>query len=91
MLEKSPGQQLTHVWDTASESDREQLIRGFARLESSLATIQFPGYGELFLRHAQPPSRKEDPNRTIAVDDDYCVGPLYHGSWPGRFATDPEE
>ncbi|KAJ5811266.1 hypothetical protein N7474_007567 [Penicillium riverlandense] len=83
VLEKSPGQQLTHVWDTVSESDRMQLIRGFAQLESSLATIQFPGYGALFLRHALPPSLKEDPNRTIAVDDDYCLGPLYHGSWPG--------
>ncbi|CAL5873045.1 uncharacterized protein PFLUO_LOCUS7314 [Penicillium psychrofluorescens] len=91
VLEKSPGQQLTHVWDTVSESDRVQLIRGFAQLESSLATIQFPGYGALFLRHALPPSLKEDPNRTIAVDDDYCLGPLYHGSWPGGFAADPEE
>jgi hypothetical protein len=91
VLEKSSGQQLTRVWDTVSESDRVQLIRGFAQMESSLATIQFPGYGALFLRHALPPSLKEDPSRTIAVDDDYCLGPLYHGSWPGGFAADPEE
>lgn len=91
VLESSSGKQLAEVWDRVQESERVQLIRAFAQLESGLAKIQLPGYGALFLRRALPTALREHPDRTIAVDDTYCLGPLYHGSWPGGFAADPEE
>lgn len=90
VAEESGGQQLTQVWDTMKESDRVKLIRGFAQLASKLADIDFPGYGSLYLRDGLPPALQK-PGRTINVDDTYCLGPAYHGSWPGGFAADPDE
>lgn len=90
ILEKSGGQQLTEVWDTLEEPDRVKLIRSFAQLASKLADIRFPGYGALYLRDSLPPALRA-PGRTIDVDEEYCIGPIYHGSWPGGFAADPEE
>ncbi|KAJ5102422.1 hypothetical protein NUU61_004644 [Penicillium alfredii] len=89
--EKCAGQQLTGVWDQVNESDRVKLIRDFAQLESSLASIELPGYGALFLRDQLPASLEQHPRPLIEVDDTYCLGPIYHGSWPGGFAADPEE
>jgi hypothetical protein len=90
VLEPSVGQQLTKVWDHLAEHDRVKLIRNFASLESKLAANKFPGYGALYLRNALPPALKQ-PGRTIDVDDTYCLGPMYHGSWPGGFAADPDD
>ncbi|RHZ44170.1 phosphotransferase family protein [Aspergillus thermomutatus] len=89
VLEPSVGQQLTKVWDHLAEHDRVKLIRNFAFLESKLAANKFPGYGALYLRNALPPALKH-PTRTIDVDETYCLGPMYHGSWPGGFAADPD-
>ncbi|EAW06824.1 phosphotransferase family protein [Aspergillus clavatus NRRL 1] len=89
LLEPCEGQQLTKVWENLAEHDRVKLIRNFAFLESKLAANEFPGYGALYLRNALPPPLKQ-PGRTIAVDETYCLGPMYHGSWPGGFAADPE-
>ncbi|KAI9930737.1 hypothetical protein ASPWEDRAFT_471884 [Aspergillus wentii DTO 134E9] len=90
ILDKSPGIQLTKVWDTLSEPDRVKLIREFAQLESKLASIEFPAYGALYMRDALPNALR-CPGRTIDVDDKYVIGPLYHGAWPGGFAADPED
>ncbi|OJJ45089.1 hypothetical protein ASPZODRAFT_676262 [Penicilliopsis zonata CBS 506.65] len=90
VLEKSHGTQLTALWDDLKEQDRVQLIRAFARLESQLTGIKFPAYGSLFMRDRLAPPLHE-PGRTIDVDERYCLGPMYHGSWPGGYAANPEE
>lgn len=90
VLEQSGGRQLTEVWDRVKESDRVKLIRSFAQLESPLAKIEFPGYGALYLRDSLP-AALEKSGRTIDVDETYCLGPVYHGSWPGGYAANPEE
>lgn len=74
-----------------TESERVKLICRFAQMESDLANIEFPGYGALYLRHALPTSLSKHPERLIEVDDTYCLGPLYHGAWPGGFAAYPED
>lgn len=91
VLEKCAGQQLTEVWEKISESDRVKLIRSFAKLESELAQIQYPGYGALYLRHELPAALVGKPSRLIDVDETYCLGPMYHGAWPGGFAANPEQ
>lgn len=90
IYEKSGGQQLTEVWENVKESDRVKLIRSFAKLASKLANIDFPGYGSLYLRDGLPSALRQS-GRTIDVDETYCLGPVYHGTWPGGFAADPEE
>lgn len=74
-----------------SEPDRVKLICSFAQMESHLANIEFRGYGALYLRHELPASLRRHPERLIKVDDTYCLGPMYHGAWPGGFAAYPEE
>lgn len=91
VLEKSEGQQLTKGWDTMSEFERVKLICSFAQMESHMANIEFPGYGALYLRHELPASLRGHPDRVIEVDDTYCLGPMFHGAWPGGFAAYPEE
>lgn len=66
------------------------LVRKFAELESNLAAVAFPGYGSLYFRNALPAALQESKHRVIDVDETYCLGPMYHGSWPGGFAADPE-
>lgn len=90
MLEKSSGRQLSEVWDDLKESEQSDLIRNFAELESKLATVDFPGYGALYLRDGLPHALPNG-HRTIQVDDTYCLGPMYHDSWPGGYAADPEQ
>lgn len=90
ILERIGGKQLTEVWENLQEPDRLQLIRNFAQLESKLAEIEFPAYGALYLRDHLPPRLKE-PGRTIDVDERYCLGPVYHGSWPGGYGANPED
>ncbi|KAM0091445.1 hypothetical protein ACP6JD_005184 [Aspergillus fumigatus] len=90
VLEPSVGELLTKAWDTLAEHERVKLIRNFASLESKLAATQFPGYGALYLRNALPPALQQ-PGRTIDVDDTYCLGPMYHGSWPGGFAANADD
>lgn len=90
VLEPSVGELLTKAWDTLAEYERVKLIRNFASLESKLAATQFPGYGALYLRNALPPALQQ-PGRTIDVDDTYCLGPMYHGSWPGGFAANADD
>lgn len=91
ILEKSSGQQLTKGWDNMSEPDRVKLICRFAQMENHLANNEFPGYGALYLRHELPASLRRHPERLINVDGTYCLGPMYHGAWPGGFAAYPEE
>ncbi|TQB70518.1 hypothetical protein MPDQ_000391 [Monascus purpureus] len=90
VLDKSTGRQLPGVWNNLNKVDRFKLVGNFARLESKLASIRFPAYGALYLREHLPPRLKQ-PGRTIDVDDTYCLGPVYHGSWPGGYAANPEE
>ncbi|KAH1981873.1 hypothetical protein KXW88_005261 [Aspergillus fumigatus] len=90
VLEPSVGELLTKAWDTLGEHERVKLIRNFASLESKLAATQFPGYGALYLRNALPPALQQ-PGRTIDVDHTYCLGPMYHGSWPGGFAANADD
>lgn len=92
VLEKSGGRQLTEVWEDLEEPQQSALIRKFAELESRLAAVELPGYGALYLRNALPPVlKKAGRSRIIDVDETYVLGPMYHGSWPGGFAADPEE
>lgn len=91
ILEKTGGVQLTDVWDGMPEQERVDLIRGFAQFESKLAMLKFPGYGALYEREALPAVLKENPERVINVDKMYCLGPAYHGSWPGGYAANPED
>lgn len=90
MLEQTTGQQLTGVWDSLEEPERLRLIQGFAHLESKLASIKFPAYGALYLREHLPPRLKQT-GRIIDVDETYCLGPVYHGSWPGGYEANLED
>ncbi|BCR90150.1 uncharacterized protein ACHE_60036A [Aspergillus chevalieri] len=91
VLEPSPGRQLSEVWDELEEAQKSILVRKFAELESNLAAVAFPGYGSLYFRNALPAALQKSRHRTIDVDETYCLGPMYHGSWPGGFAADPEQ
>lgn len=90
ILDPSPGLQLSEVWDDLEEPQKSILVRKFAELESNLAAVAFPGYGSLYFRNALPAALQESKHRIIDVDETYCLGPMYHGSWPGGFAADPE-
>ncbi|KAL8966705.1 MAG: hypothetical protein Q9183_003248 [Haloplaca sp. 2 TL-2023] len=52
IMEKAPGVQLFAVWDKVSASGRLKLIKSLTQLESQLATIHFPAYGNLYHRHS---------------------------------------
>lgn len=91
ILDPSPGRQLSEVWDDLEEPQKSTLVRKFAELESNLAAVAFPGYGSLYFRNALPAALQKSKHRIIDVDETYCLGPMYHGSWPGGFAADPEQ
>lgn len=91
ILEKASGQQLNEVWDALEGPQQSTLARKFAELESKLATVRFPGYGALYLPDALPAAPQTHARtRIIDIDDTYCLGPMYHGAWPGGFSEDPD-
>lgn len=91
VLEKASGQQLNEVCDALDAPQQSMLVRKFAEMESKLSTVRFPGYGALYLRDALPAAlRTHARTRTINIDDTYCLGPMYHGAWPGGFSADPD-
>ncbi|KAF7592149.1 hypothetical protein BBP40_000636 [Aspergillus hancockii] len=46
------------------------------RLESELASVEFPGYGNLYFRHSA-----QHLSRVIPLNDEYCIGPAYNAAW----------
>ncbi|PYI11238.1 serine/threonine protein kinase [Aspergillus sclerotiicarbonarius CBS 121057] len=54
-----------------------ELVQCLVRLESQLAAMEFPAYGNLYFHHSGP----QHSDRVVPIDDKYCVGPAYNASW----------
>lgn len=77
ILEKASGRQLVDVWGEMNQLQQFQMIKELAHLEGQLASLEFPGYGNLYLRESLPPGVSE----VIPVGEEYYLGPTYHASW----------
>lgn len=49
-MEKANGRQLVDVWGEMGQLQQFKLIQNLVRLESQLVSLDFPGYGNLYLR-----------------------------------------
>ncbi|RDW68809.1 phosphotransferase family protein [Aspergillus mulundensis] len=76
VMEKINGRQLVDVWGEMGQLQQFKLIQNLVQLESQLASLEFPGYGNLYFRHFA-----KHGSQQIPIDDDYCIGPAYHASW----------
>ncbi|GKZ19282.1 hypothetical protein AbraIFM66951_011424 [Aspergillus brasiliensis] len=77
LMEKAHGKQLVDVWGEMNQLQQFRLVQCLVRLESQLAALEFPAYGNLYFRRFGP----QDSARTVSIDDEYCVGPAYSASW----------
>ena len=82
VMEKAKGRQLVEVWGEMDQPQKFRVIQNLVRLESQLASVKFPGYGNLYLRHSV-----RDVSRVIPIDDVYCIGPVYNASWFPQFSN----
>ncbi|KAE8348917.1 kinase-like domain-containing protein [Aspergillus coremiiformis] len=76
VMEKVNGVQLVDKWSEMDQLQRFKLIQNLVRLESELASLEFPGYGCLYFRRSI-----QHHSQVIPVNDDYCIGPAYNASW----------
>ncbi|PGH19280.1 hypothetical protein AJ80_04033 [Polytolypa hystricis UAMH7299] len=76
LTEKVNGRQLVDVWGEMDQLQQFKLIQNLAQLESQLASMEFPGYGNLYFRHSI-----KQQSQTIPINDNYCIGPAYNVSW----------
>lgn len=82
IMEKAPGIQLFKVWDDITEFDRLQLIQSLTQLESQLAAISFPAYGNVYFRHSiSKPSERILLDQSVDPDGLFCVGPACGPAW----------
>ncbi|KAI9370609.1 kinase-like domain-containing protein [Aspergillus egyptiacus] len=76
VMEKVNGRQLVDVWGEMNQLQQFRMIQNLVRLECQLASLEFPGYGNVYFRrsikHGSP---------VIPINDDYCLGPAYNASW----------
>jgi hypothetical protein len=50
-MEKADGIQLVGAWGDMNQLQRFTLIQNLARLEAEMASLNFPAYGNLYLRN----------------------------------------
>lgn len=74
-MEKINGRQLVDVWGEMDQLQQFKLIQNLVQLESQLASMKFPGYGNLYFRHST-----KHGGQVIPINDDYCIGPAYNAS-----------
>ncbi|PIG79138.1 hypothetical protein AARAC_007728 [Aspergillus arachidicola] len=76
LMEKARGRQLKCgvTWTSYNASS---LFKNLARLQGQLASLEFLGYGNLYMRHSAP----QPSGESITVNDEYCLGPAYNESW----------
>jgi hypothetical protein len=79
---ESKGRQLVDVWGEMGQLQQFKLIQNLVQLESQLASMEFPGYGNLYFRHST-----KDGSQVIPINDDYCIGPAYNASWFPQFGN----
>ncbi|KAI2821205.1 hypothetical protein CBS147343_7944 [Aspergillus niger] len=77
LMEKAHGKQLVDVWGEMNQLQQFRLVQCLVQLESQLAALEFPAYGNLYFRRLGP----QESVRTVPIDDEYCVGPAYSASW----------
>lgn len=81
-MEKAPGVQLHTVYGDLQGYQRLQLVESLTKFERELASIRFPAYGSLYLRHSI-----NDASKRVALDPaadptaSYCIGPQCGPSW----------
>lgn len=75
LMEKARGRQLVDVWGDMNQLQRFKFIKNLARLEGQLASLEFPGYGNLYMLHSAPQLS------AATVNDEYCLGQAYNESW----------
>ncbi|OJJ45136.1 hypothetical protein ASPZODRAFT_70346 [Penicilliopsis zonata CBS 506.65] len=75
-MEKAQGRQLVEVWGEMNQSQQFNTIQNLVRLESQLASIDFPGYGNLYFDRSIQSS-----NPSIPIDNGFCIGPSFDASW----------
>ena len=81
-MEKAPGTQLFRVWDQMNDLNRLSLVENLTKLESQLASIQFPAFGGLYLRQSiDDESKYQLLDATIDPSSSYCIGPSCDQSW----------
>ncbi|KAL8955937.1 MAG: hypothetical protein Q9193_006380 [Seirophora villosa] len=82
IMEKAPGIQLHTVYGDLQGHQRLQLVESLTKFERELASIRFPAYGSLYLRHSI-----NDASKGVALDPaadptaSYCIGPQCGPSW----------
>ncbi|EEP81246.1 predicted protein [Uncinocarpus reesii 1704] len=85
IMEKAPGVQLYERWADMTGESKIALVNNLVRLESQLASIQFPEFGSLFLRDLDDTTMKGHSLRplpaTIDPTHSYCIGPSVDRSW----------
>lgn len=81
VLEAAPGRQLVEIWGDMSEPAKFQLIKNLAKLESQLAAMEFPAYGNIY-SHDWLSAQSYRSGEAIGADSQYCVGSAYSSAWP---------
>jgi hypothetical protein len=81
VLEAAPGRQLVEIWGDMSELAKFQLIKNLAKLESQLAAVEFPAYGNIY-SHDWLTAQSCRSGEAIGADSQYCIGPAYSSAWP---------
>ncbi|PLB50315.1 hypothetical protein P170DRAFT_380891 [Aspergillus steynii IBT 23096] len=75
VMEKAPGIELSHVWESLKPRDKLSIVKQIGSIASTLSKARFPFHGSLYLREDISESE------SIAVDDTFAIGPTTGRSW----------
>lgn len=74
-MEKAPGVELSHVWDTLQPRVKVTLVKQLADITAKLSNARFPYYGSLYYQK----DISETEGRQI--DNTFAIGPITARSW----------
>lgn len=82
VMEKATGVPLFKKWNEMTRSDRTRVIDQVAEMEKELDDLEFPAYGNLFLRDGVPGGLKTYPlSSGLDPEGLFCVGPACSRIW----------
>lgn len=80
-MERVEGHQLSHVWETMSESQRFGLVKSLVEIERRLASIRFSNYGSLYYNGSR--------SKTLSVVDSADQSVDIHAAVTTKFVIGP--
>lgn len=75
IMEKCPGIELGHIWDSLPTRRRVEVVEQIAAITAKLSKTRFSHYGSIYYSEDVPDMRKAE------IDETFCIGRTTGRSW----------